>query len=95
MSMFKRMLASVGIGSAKVDLMLHQDVVKAGDMISGIVRIEGGRVDQEVDDVYAFVMTRYLREQNDSKREVEAAVSKFLLAGKFTVKAEQIGRAHV
>lgn len=90
MSMFKRMLASVGIGAAKVDLMLHQDVVKAGDMISGVIRIEGGRVDQEVDDVYAFVMTRYLREQNDTKREVDAAVSKFLLAGKFTVKAEQV-----
>ncbi|UVI29175.1 sporulation protein [Paenibacillus spongiae] len=90
MSMFKRMLASVGIGAAKVDLMLHQDVVKAGDMISGIIRIEGGRVDQEVNDVYAFIMTRYLREQNDTKREVEAAVSKFLLAGKFTVKAEQV-----
>lgn len=90
MSMFKRMLASVGIGSAKVDLMLHQDVVKAGDMISGVVRIEGGRVEQHVDDVYAFVMTRYLKEQNDSKMEVEATLAKFLLASKFTVEAEQV-----
>lgn len=46
MSMFKRMLASAGIGAAKVDLMLHQDFVNAGDTISGTVRIQGGRVDQ-------------------------------------------------
>ncbi|WP_339796642.1 sporulation protein [Paenibacillus sp. FSL R5-0744] len=90
MSMFKRMLASAGIGAAKVDLMLHQDFVNAGDTISGSVRIQGGRVDQEVDDVYAFVKTRYLKELNDKKMEVEATVSKFLLASKFKVVAEQV-----
>ncbi|MBB6634118.1 sporulation protein [Cohnella thailandensis] len=89
MSMFKRMLASVGIGAAKVDLMLHQEAVTAGDTLSGIVRIEGGRVDQQVDDVYAYVMTRYLKEQNDSKIESDAAISRVLLAGGFTVQAEQ------
>lgn len=90
MTMFKRMLASVGIGAAQVDLMLHQDEVNAGDMISGVVRIQGGRVDQQIDDVYAFVMTRYLKEQNDTKIQVEAAVAKFQLTGKFTVEAEQV-----
>ncbi|MEF3307797.1 sporulation protein [Paenibacillus sp. GYB004] len=90
MSMFKRILASVGLGSAQVDLMLQRNVARAGDTIRGVVRIQGGRVDQQVDDVYAFVMTRYLKEQNDRKTEVEAAVSKFLLTGKFIVQAEQV-----
>ncbi|OAB41943.1 sporulation protein [Paenibacillus glacialis] len=90
MSMFKRMLASAGIGAAQVDLMLHQEEVNAGDTISGVVRIQGGRVDQQVDDVYAFVMTRYLKEQNDTKVNVEATVAKFLLASKFTVESEQV-----
>lgn len=90
MSMFKRMLASAGIGAAKVDLMLHQDFVNAGDTISGVVRIQGGRVNQQVDDVYAFVKTRYLKELNDKKVEAEATVSKILLASKFTVEAEQV-----
>ncbi|REE67583.1 sporulation-control protein [Paenibacillus taihuensis] len=90
MSMFKRMLASVGIGAAQVDLMLHEDVVRAGDTVNGVVRIEGGRVDQEVDDVYAYVMTRYLKEHNDSKVEHDAMIAKFPLAGKFTVQAEQV-----
>lgn len=90
MSMFKKMLASVGIGAAQVDLMLHQDTVQAGDTISGAVRIRGGRVAQYVDDVYAYVMTRYVRERNNSQTTVEATVAKFLLAGKFTVEANQL-----
>lgn len=90
MSMFKRMLASAGIGAAEVNLMLHQDVVKAGDTLSGVVRIQGGRVDQKVDDVYAFVKTRYVKEHNDSKSHVEATIAKFLLASGFTVEAEQV-----
>ncbi|WP_150272945.1 sporulation protein [Paenibacillus tepidiphilus] len=89
MSMFKRMLASAGIGAAEVNLMLHQDTVQAGDTLSGIVRIQGGRVDQKVDDVYAFVKTRYIREHNDSKSNVEATIAKFLLASGFIVEAEK------
>jgi len=87
--MFKRMLASAGIGAAKVNLMLHQDTVSAGDTISGVVRIEGGRVDQEVDDVYAFVKTQYVKEHNNSKTNVEATLAKFLLAEKFTAEADK------
>ncbi|MDR6550113.1 sporulation protein [Paenibacillus qinlingensis] len=90
MSMFKRMLASVGIGAAQVDLMLHQDEVNAGDIIDGVVRIQGGRVDQEVDDVYAFVMTRYVKEENNTRTQIETAIAKFQLVGKFTVEAEQV-----
>lgn len=90
MSMFKRMLASAGIGAAKVDLMLHQDTVSAGDTLSGVVRIESGRVDQEVDDVYAFVRTNYMKEHNDTKTRVEATLAKFLLAEKFTAEAGKV-----
>ncbi|WP_076119589.1 sporulation protein [Paenibacillus odorifer] len=66
------MLASAGIGAAKVDLMLHQDGVNTGDTISGTVRFREAVVDQQVDDVYAFVKTRNLKELNDKKMEVEA-----------------------
>lgn len=90
MSMFKRMLASVGIGAAEINLMLHQDEVRAGDTISGVVRIQGGRVDQQVDDVYAFVMTRYVRKHNDTKIPTEGTVAKFKLAGGFLVEAGKV-----
>ncbi|WP_168735502.1 sporulation protein [Cohnella fermenti] len=47
-------------------------------------------MEQQVDDVYAYVMTRYLKEQNDSKFESDAVISRILLAGGFTVEAEQV-----
>lgn len=90
MSMFKRVLASVGIGAAQVNLMLHQDVVHAGDSISGVVRIEGGKVSQQIDEVNAYVMTRYIREISDHKKNVDIALAQFRLAGKFTAEPEQV-----
>ncbi|MBD0383581.1 sporulation protein [Paenibacillus sedimenti] len=89
MSIFKKMLATVGIGAAQVDMLIDDSSIAAGDLLEGVVRIQGGRVDQQVDDVYAYVMTTYTKEQNDTKVEQEAAIAKFLLAGKFTVEAEQ------
>ncbi|MDF2958902.1 MAG: sporulation protein SpoOM [Paenibacillus sp.] len=89
MSVFKKMLATVGIGAAKVDMQIDNEQVAAGDTITGVVVIQGGRVNQEVDDVYAFVKTQYVQEKNDQKVTVEATVGKFLLASKFTVEAEQ------
>lgn len=90
MSMFKKMLATVGIGAAKVDLQIDNEQVAAGDIVSGVVFIQGGRVSQEVDDVYAFVKTQYIQERdNNQKSLVEATIGKYLLASKFTVEAEQ------
>ncbi len=89
MSMFKRMLANVGIGAARVDLILREPTVTAGDTITGVVRIQGGRVDQQVEDVYAYVKTRYLKDVNHNPMYVDATIAAILLAGKFTVEAER------
>ncbi|WP_027086137.1 sporulation protein [Cohnella panacarvi] len=89
MSMFKRMLANVGIGAARVDLILREQTVQAGNTISGVVRIQGGRVEQQVEVVYACVKTRYLKDVNHSKMYVDATIAAIPLAGKFTVEAER------
>jgi sporulation-control protein len=89
MSLFKKMLATVGIGAAEVDMQIDDARVAAGGSLSGTVRIRGGRVDQEVDDVYAYVMTSYLKESNDRKMNVDAVIAKVPLAGKMLVKAGQ------
>lgn len=89
MSMFKKMLASVGIGAAQVDLMLHESHVRPGDTLTGVVRIQGGRVEQQVDAIYAFVKTNYIKEQDDKKYNVEATVSKHQLTGPMLVEPER------
>ncbi|WP_270169022.1 sporulation protein [Paenibacillus sp. SYP-B4298] len=89
MSMFKRMLASVGIGAARVNLMLHDSSVSAGGTLTGVVSIQGGDVDQQVDDVYAYLKTHYVKERNDSKVNVEHTITKYQLTGKLNVAAGQ------
>ncbi|MFY7928250.1 MAG: sporulation protein [Oligoflexus sp.] len=43
---FKRLLASVGIGNASVDTVLSNPVLIPGDVLNGVITIRGGSVDQ-------------------------------------------------
>lgn len=87
MSFFKKMLASVGIGNAKVDTVLDTAQVPVGGDISGIVYIEGGQVDQQVDRIYLFIKSEYIREHDDRKVRETATITKFLLTDRFTLRA--------
>lgn len=87
MSFFKKMLASVGIGNAKVDTVLDTAQVPVGGDISGIVYIEGGQVDQQVDRIYLFIKSEYVREHDDRKVRETATITKFLLTDRFTLRA--------
>lgn len=65
--MFQKFLASVGIGSAKVDTILAKDEYVAGEEITGVVHITGGSVAQEIDSIYLTLSTSYVREVDDKK----------------------------
>jgi len=62
MSFMKRTLASFGIGSAKVDSVLHQDVVYPGDKIKATIHVFGGSSAQEVDQIEMKLFCRYIKE---------------------------------
>lgn len=87
--MFQKILASVGIGAAKVDTRLFNDSVVAGGIIEGEVYIYGGDVDQEIDDVYLKLATEYKREVNDSTVREECVMAKYLLQERFTIGAKE------
>ena len=57
MSFFNKMLASVGIGSAKVDTKLEKSSYEAGEQIKGEVEIYGGNVEQQVNAIYLTIYT--------------------------------------
>ncbi|WP_427051044.1 sporulation protein [Paenibacillus sp. TC-CSREp1] len=86
MSFFKKMLASVGVGAAKVNTELHTTEVMPGGILSGVVYIEGGDVDQQVDRIYLSIKTHYIRESNDRKIQETAVVAKYLLTDGFTLQ---------
>ena len=81
--MFKRMLSSIGIGSAKVDTVLASDECGPGEMIEAVVKIKGGKVEQTIDEIYFSIHCNYEEESehNGEERTVEriAVLDKFQL----------------
>ncbi|MDH3347219.1 MAG: sporulation protein [Desulfobulbaceae bacterium] len=59
MSFFKRMLSSIGIGSAKVNTMLEGELFHPGETINGVVEIKGGNTPQQIDGLYFSILTSY------------------------------------
>ena len=66
MSFFKKMLSSVGIGSAKVDTVLQDENYVPGEVMSAVVKVSGGSTEQEIDGLYFAINATY-----ETTREVE------------------------
>ncbi|QYJ74612.1 sporulation protein [Shewanella sp. FJAT-52076] len=56
--MFKKILAAVGIGSAKVDTRLHQSQLLPGQTFSATIVVKGGDVAQKIDGIDLALMTK-------------------------------------
>ncbi len=87
MSFFNKMLARVGVGAAKIDTVLEHKEYTPNHEVRGVVYIEGGNVDQEVGSIYIEVMTRYIREQDDKKHEVNYTIAKHRVSDRMIVKS--------
>lgn len=55
--MVRRLLASFGIGSAKVDTLLTSRTLRPGERLEGIVHLRGGQAEQRVSGIYLDLMT--------------------------------------
>ncbi|MBU2897624.1 sporulation protein [Vibrio hepatarius] len=62
MSLFKKTLASFGIGSAKVDSILQQEVLYPGQAVNVTVHVYGGSTVQEIDNIEMKLYCRYIKE---------------------------------
>lgn len=89
MSFFGRMLASVGIGSAKVDTVLEKSSYYPGEEVRGVVRIQGGSIEQKVDGILLSVMTTYLQEMNDTKIHKNSEISSIRVSQPLTIGVEE------
>ncbi len=68
--MFDKLLAKVGIGSAKVDTVLKNMTLMQGDIVEGVVHIQGGKVDQDINNITISVRTRAKAErESDGEKE--------------------------
>ncbi|KOS68700.1 sporulation protein SpoOM [Lysinibacillus contaminans] len=87
MSLFNKVLASVGIGAANVDTKLEKSTYTAGEIMRGEIEVRGGNVAQQIDTIYLTVYTTFIREANDKKYTDKAAVNKVKVSEPFSIEA--------
>lgn len=80
--MFKKLMAKFGVGAAKVDLKLDRPGYRLGETMTGVVRIEGGNVEQRISDLSALMLMRVTLRGQDVTRQVQA----FPISRNFTVQ---------
>lgn len=85
--MFRKILASIGIGAARVDLALPKARFSAGETISGQMRIEGGMIDQKVDNVYLRLLLTSSFKKGDHMQSVTREFASASVAEGFEAKA--------
>ncbi|MCP2730441.1 sporulation protein [Limnofasciculus baicalensis] len=89
MSMFKKLLAKVGIGAATVDTRLNQDSFIPGEIIDGEVYITGGDVEQDIKEIHLYIATQYKREVDDTTVTETCELVKYCLCDTFTIAAQE------
>lgn len=77
-------LSRIGIGAATVDTVLERDVVRPGETIDAHIEIDGGSTDQDVDEVYLQLATKY-RKNDDTFTTTSIRSGK--IAEQFTIEA--------
>lgn len=65
MLVFNKALASIGIGSAKVDTKLEKSQYMLGETVTGIIEIQGGAVQQQIAEIYLTLHTNYKIERDE------------------------------
>jgi len=88
MSFFKKMLSSIGIGSAKVDTILQEEQFIPGSTVESIVKIFGGKTEQQIEDLYFSLQTSYsdIDTYEDEDGElIETEVKKIAILDQFKI----------
>lgn len=84
MSLLKKTIASFGVGSAKVNTKITNDVVKQGETLHGSIIVLGGDAEQSIDSIKLQLMTLHGRENTDRLTRAEILTHK--VNEPFTIK---------
>ncbi len=64
--MFKKFLSRIGIGAAKIDLVLDKDVVVMGEVVNGKIHISGGEVEQAIGEISVDLKVKSVYKKGDN-----------------------------
>lgn len=81
MSFFSKTLASFGIGATKVDTRLEKATYRQGDRIAGEIFVQGGQSEQEIDEIYLYLVVQY---EHEGKQE-EYVISEVRISDQFVI----------
>ncbi len=84
--MFKKLLASVGIGSAEVDFRLHTDNLFPGEKFEGSIHIKGGKTEQEITGINLLIKTTAESETDSGTLRVPHTVQTIRINEKFVCR---------
>jgi sporulation-control protein len=85
MGFFDKILSTVGIGAAKVDTVLNSSLTKPGGLISGVVHVKGGNVDQDISDIDVSLMVDVKVETDDVTYYEPNLIYKHRVTGAFKI----------
>lgn len=80
---FKKMMASMGAGAAKVDTVLHQANVQPGGVLQGEAHLQGGAADQDIQQVAVELVARVEVESGDTEFKQDVPFAGKPIAGRF------------
>ncbi|SMF83463.1 sporulation protein [Pseudobacteriovorax antillogorgiicola] len=83
----RKLLASMGIGNAKVDTVLNHDELYPGTQVEGEVRIQGGDVAQDIDRISFDLVTVAQDESRDGEPHDHALIARIAISEAMTVDA--------
>lgn len=83
--MFRKIMASLGVGAAKVNLVLDSEQVRIGERITGRMILEGGNVDQSINRLDVDVIMKV----SIRGKELTRAVDTIQVARDFPIKARE------
>ncbi|KIZ17962.1 sporulation protein [Streptomyces natalensis] len=87
---FKKLLASLGAGGAKVETVLFEENVVPGGVAQGEVRMQGGSVAQEIQGLSVGLQAVVEVETSDGERRENIEFTKLRVGGAFQVQPEAV-----
>lgn len=84
--MLKNLFAKLGVGSTSVDAVLMTDHFCPGGTVEGVIKIDGGEVEQNISAITLKLMTVAKSEGEDVDLNLNHAIAEYRIAEAFTVK---------
>lgn len=85
--MFKKLLASIGVGNARVDTRIGNPELAPGQLLQGQVLVQGGQSAQDIEKIELVLMTQAEDERGDNERTVAWPLCRLPVSGPFSIAA--------